>query len=223
MPSIKTLPAHLRPREKLLELGAENLSDAELLAIALRSGCRGSSVVAMAQALLQKFSLLEILEGKNAELQRVPGMSALKCLELRAGYELYRRPAAAGRSSTATIDTPQAAAHHCGYIAKKSQEHFVGLYVNGQKQLLHTATLAIGGLNMLHIHPREVFALALHHHASSLILAHNHPSDSLTASAEDIATTERLKQAGELLGVEVLDHLIFTKTGFMSMREEGVL
>lgn len=207
----------LMPREKLKQFGAERLSDAELLRIVIGSGNQKASAEQIAKRLLK---LLK--EHGDAityqEVLSIPGMGPAKSCEIVALFELGRRyliPA-----ERPVISGPESAFEQLGYLGSRKQECFAMLTLDGANRLIDSSIVFVGTLNQSLIHPREIFAKAIEDRAASIILAHNHPSGNLSPSAEDKAVTEKLRQAGELLGIEVLDHLIIAKSGFRSLIEQ---
>jgi len=221
--SIKDLPKHLRPREKLIDRGVENLKDKELLAILLRTGRNGSSALDMGQQILTKTPITKLLDLSYEEIIKVKGIDSGKACTLLASFELTKRALNKFSNSLPLIDSPQKAVDQLTDIRTKTKEHFVALYLNARNQLIHQEIISIGTLNSSLVHPREVFAPALEHKAASIILAHNHPSGDLSKSAEDQHITDRLIEAGKLLGIDILDHLIVSAENFISMKEKGMI
>ncbi len=223
MPTIKSLPSHLRPREKLLSRGSENLTDAELLAILLRTGRKGKSVLQIARSILKKYPLDHLLSITHDDLIKVKGIGSDKATTILAAFELTRRATQSFDHNRPIIQSPQDAVDQLTNIRNKKKEYFVVLYLNARHELLHKETISIGTLTASLVHPREVFAPALIHSAAAVMLAHNHPSGDTTPSAEDKVVTNKLVQAGQLLDIRVIDHLILTSTAYTSLRELGYL
>jgi len=214
---IHELPDVDRPRERLLAKGAEALSDVELLAVVLGSGTRGTGVLELATTLLSACDgRLDTVDALS--LQAVPGVGRAKACSLVAAMELARRH---GRKGRPTIRTAADVLPHLASIRGEKQEHFVCLALNGAGEVLATRVVTVGLLDTNQVHPREVFADPIADRAASVIVAHNHPSGTLDASAEDLALTKRLVDVGRLLGIPVLDHLIVTGDGYLSLRSEG--
>jgi DNA repair protein RadC len=222
MTKILDLPAHQRPREKLLAQGADNLKDKELLAILLRTGRQGKSAIEIADDILKKHELKKILNLKLDDLVKIKGLGADKAATILAAFELTKRALEVEDSNLPAINSARDAVNHLQELRNAKKEHFVALYLNARNQLIHKETISVGTLNASLVHPREVFKPAIDNLAASLIIAHNHPSGELLASEEDIKVTSRLKQSAELLGLEILDHLILTKTGYSSFKEKGI-
>ena len=181
MRKIKDLPKHLRPREKLIEKGPENLSDKELLAILLRTGRQGKSVLDISGQILKKYPKEKLLSITTQELISIKGVGSDKAATILAAFELSKRANKNFANSLPIIDSPQKAVDQLTSIRSKKKEYFVVLYLNARNQLIHQETISIGTLTASLVHPREVFTLALIHHAVTIILAHNHPSNDATS------------------------------------------
>ncbi len=219
MKKIKELPGFKRPREKLKERGAEALSDVELLALLLGSGIPGKDVMQLAKQVAEL--LAQAGSALNFEqLSKVGGIGIAKASQILASFELARRHLL---KNSVKIKTAKDALPYLSDIADKQQEHFVCLTLNGAHELIEKRTITVGLLNSSPIHPREVFADAITDRAASVILAHNHPSGNLTPSDADLKITAKLMQAGELLGIRVLDHLIVSRRNYLSFREHGMM
>ena len=206
-----------RPREKLLAKGEAALTDAELLAVLLGSGTKRSSVLDLS------VKILKALDGSLATadaqtLLEVNGVGKAKACQVLAAMELGRRHLSRRR---AVIRDAEDALPYLAGIRKERQEHFVCLSLNGANEVLATRVVTVGLLDSNQVHPREVYADPITDRAASIICAHNHPSGTLEASPEDLAITRRLVKAGEVLGIRVLDHLIVTEEGFLSMKQKG--
>jgi len=216
---VKDLPKADRPREKLLAKGPSALSDLELLAVMVGSGVRGHGVLHLAARILRRFE--GRLDRVNAEaLQSIKGLGRARSCQITAAIELARRHLTGGR---VTIEQATDALPYLQEIRAKSQEHFVCLSLNGANEVIASRVVTVGLLDSSQVHPREVFADPITDRAAAVLLAHNHPSGTLAASAEDLALTRRLVQAGELLGIRVLDHLIVSQDGLLSMKQTGVM
>lgn len=214
---IKQLPKHERPREKLIEKGAENLSDKELLAILLRTGLpaqagrAGKSALDIAEFILAKYPKKKLLEITFADLKKVNGVGADKACSLLAAFELAARAEGARKSGRPIIETDEQALDQLHDIRAHKKEHFVALYLNARNELVHRELISVGTVNASIVHPRDVFAPALAHNACAVIVAHNHPSGSAEPSPEDRDVTLRLRDAGKTLGIHLVRHLILTK------------
>ena len=208
-----------RPREKLLARGEGSLSDAELLAVLLGTGTRQCGVLDLSIRILGAVN--GQLANVNAEtLLEVDGVGDAKACQVMAAMELGRRHLSRPR---AVVRAAGDAVPYLVGIRMEKQEHFVCLSLNGANEVLAVRTVTVGLLDSNQVHPREVFADPITDRAASILCAHNHPSGTLEASAEDLAITRRLVRAGEVLGIRVLDHLIVTKDGFISLKQQGLL
>lgn len=218
---IADLPAHQRPREKLREKGVASLSETELLALILRTGYRGQSAVEVAERLLEHQSLLQFLTQPDEKLRKLKGIGPVT-----AG--LLTAIAATIEIAKQTIDRPAIVEPEQVYnltqsLCTKKQEHLILLLLNGRNQLIDQQTVTIGTLNSSLIHAREVFAPAIAARAAGLIIVHNHPSGSLEPSDEDLTTTDKLVEAGQLLDIPILDHVIVSTQGFFSFKHHQLL
>jgi DNA repair protein RadC len=223
MAKIKDLPKHKRPREKLVKKGAENVSNAELLAILIRTGRAGKSALDIARETLRKYPLSKLLAVTRDELTTVKGLEDTKAITIKAALELGSRAAGSFSDSLSILDSVKATVAQLADLRGKQKEYFKVLYLNARKQLVHKETISIGTLTQTLVHPREVFEPALRHFASSVILAHNHPTKNTEVSDEDIKLTEKLIQSGTILDIEVLDHIIIVGDGYISFKEKGLL
>ena len=216
---IKELPELDRPREKLIAKGEAALSDVELLAVLLGSGVKGVGVLDLSAKILRK--LAGRLDRIDVEtLQSIEGVGQAKACQLAAAFELARRHLI---SEKTIVREAKDALPYLQGIRGKKQEHFVCVSLNGANEVIECRVVTVGLLNTNQVHPREVFADPITDRAAAVILAHNHPSGVLKASPEDLALTKRLAKAGELLGIHVLDHLIVTQKGHLSLKHEGHL
>ncbi len=222
---LKDLPPDARPREKLLARGPGALSDAELLALLLRTGLAGKGVLQLAQELLDGFGgLAGLLHATADDLKRIKGLGPAKRAELVAVLELARRALAEQLRERAALDTPQAVKDYLQlHLAHKKHESFAVLFLDNQHKLLALEELFRGTLAQTSVYPREVVLRALHHHAAALVLAHNHPSGTVQPSRADEALTQALKAALALVDVRVLDHVIVAPGLALSMAEKGLI
>ncbi|HBG15861.1 MAG TPA: hypothetical protein DDW93_03700 [Firmicutes bacterium] len=224
-PSIKNLPSEERPRERLEKVGAENLSNAELMAIILRTGTFDLSVLGMAKLLLAEFQTLQRLSTASiGELSTVKGMGKSKAIQLLAAFELGKRLQTSEFTQDDSFSSPQEVARFLmPRLRFLDQENFITIHLNTKNRFITSETITIGTLDASLVHPREVFKAAIRQSSASLILAHNHPSGDPRPSKEDLNLTRRLKEAGDLLGIPILDHLIIGNNKYYSMKEEGTL
>ena len=223
MPKIKDLPKHKRPREKLSEKGAENLSDAELLAILIRTGRAGKSALDIARKTFKKYPLSKLLAVTKDKLTSIKGLGDTKAITIKAALELGSRAVGSFNNVLPILSSVKEIVAQLTHLRGKQKEYFMVLYLNARKQLIQKEIISIGTLTETLVHPREVFEPAIRHFASSIVLAHNHPSKNMEVSDEDIKLTEKLIQSGAILDIEVLDHIIITDDGYISFKEEGLL
>lgn len=223
MPNIKSLPLHLRPREKLVEKGVASLTDKELLAILLRTGRSGKSALDLAHDILTKFPLNQFSNLTLTNLSSLKGIDIGKSATILAAAELITRSLNKSPHKLPIIDSPRAALDQFADIRNHKKEHFVALYLNARNELIHKEIISIGTLTRSLVHPREVFAPALTHSAASVLVAHNHPSGDVVPSDDDLIITKRLCESAELLGIAIFDHLIITHDSSFSLREHGLL
>jgi DNA repair protein RadC len=226
---IKDLPAHEKPRERLMNLGADALRNSELIAILLRTGLKGTSAIQVAEQLLQKFSSLgDLSRATIPELRQTKGVGRDKAIALKSAFTLARRMAAEMRGDSPVLDTPERIAdllreENRGYDV----EHFQVVLLNTRRKLIRIEKVSQGTLDTILVHPREVFKLAIAANAAAIVLAHNHPSGDPTPSEADIKVTRDLIRAGQLLKIEVLDHVIIGRAtverskDYSSLRELG--
>jgi len=224
--ALKDLPPDARPREKLIARGPGALSDAELLALLLRTGLAGKSVLQLAQELLQRFGGLRgLLNARLDELQQVKGLGGpAKRAELAAVLELARRTLAEQLRAREVFESPGAVKDYLQlHLADKAHEVFAVLFLDSQHRLIAMEELFRGTLTQTSVYPREVVLHALRHQAAALVLAHNHPSGSVQPSRADEALTQTLRAALALVDVRVLDHVIVGPGQALSMAEKGLL
>ena len=238
---LKDLPPDARPREKLLARGPGALSDAELLALLLRTGIKGKGVLQMADELLRLKidsaqdgtsglagggfdGIAGLLHATADDLKRVKGLGPAKRAELVAVLELSRRALAQQLKERTVFATPDAVKHYLQlHLAARSHEVFAVLFLDVQNRLLAMEELFRGTLSQTSVYPREVVVRALHHQAAAVVLAHNHPSGTVQPSRADEALTQTLKAALALVDVRVLDHVIVGQGEALSMAERGYL
>ncbi|MDF2657853.1 MAG: repair protein RadC [Paenibacillus sp.] len=223
--TLRNVPQEERPRERMLQAGAQALSNAELLAILLRTGTINESAVSLAQRLLNEAGgLRQLVEMSTAQLTKLKGIGSAKALQIQAGIELGRRIARTVQPETVTIRSPQDVSllltEELRYLQK---EHFVCLFLNTKNHVIGQETLSIGSLNASIVHPREVFLAAIKRSSASIICVHNHPSGDPTPSPEDIEITRRLVEAGAVIGIDVLDHVIIGDRSSISLKELGLM
>lgn len=220
---IQQVATQERPRERLVLFGAEQLSNHELLAILIGSGTKKESVLDIATRLLNQFeTLLNLKHATIEELQAVDGIGRVKAMYLLAAFELGRRSHLPNRLERTVVKHPDDAADYLmSDLAQLMQEHFVVLFLNVKNEIIHKQTIFIGSLNASIVHPREIFREAVKRSAASIICAHNHPSGNPTPSPEDIEVTKRIAEAGGIIGIELLDHIIIGDYRYISMKGKG--
>lgn len=223
--TVLDLPQAERPRERLAALGADALSEQELLCCILGRGIAGESVLVTAQRLLREFGDLRgVAEASIEQLAQVKGVGLAKAAQLQAAVELARRLALPSRRPPRPIESAEAAAAELRpYLADKKKEHFVALLLDNRHRLIRLAPIAVGSLSASLVHPRELFKEAIAASAAAVIIAHNHPSGDPTPSEQDVTLTKRLVRAGTLLGIEVLDHLIVGAEVVVSAKALGIM
>ncbi len=223
--AITDWPIAERPREKLLSLGASRLSDAELLAIFLRTGTRGRSAIDIARNLLTTFSSLSDLLGADpARLRQAPGIGDAKTAQLLAAMELARRTLAEELSRGDALSSPRAVRDYLRLTLSGLQhEVFLAMFLDAQHRVIASEELFRGTLTQTSVYPREVVKRALHHNCAAIIFAHNHPSGVAEPSRADELLTQALRQSLSLIDVRILDHFIVTAGTVASFAERGLL
>ena len=223
--AITDWPASERPREKLLELGAEALSDAELLAIFLRVGVTGKSAVDLARDLLTQFgSLNGIFAAQLSDLSQVHGIGSSKYVQLQAIFEMSRRALNEQMQVKDVLNSPkQVRDYLCLRLGNLTREIFMVLFLDAQNRIVTTEEMFSGTLMQTSVYPREVVKRALYHNAASVIFAHNHPSGIAQQSQADELITKQLKEALALVDIRVLDHFIVAGNTIISFAERGLL
>jgi len=218
---IKEITPDQRPRERL-KAGKE-LNDAELLAIVLQNGTKGENVIDLSNRLISTFGLGKLRTLSLNELIKVKGIGLAKASMLIAAFELSKR-SNSGKIFEKTIKNPSdIAEYYLNKLRDHKKEHLFAVFLDSKNKIIKDEIISIGTLNSSLVHPREVFKEAIRNSANSVILIHNHPSGNPEPSEEDIEITKRLFEAGKILGIEVLDHVIVTKDSFHSFKETGLL
>lgn len=222
---MRQLGSRDRPREKLARLGAPGLGDNELLAVILGSGTRRMGSLGLANVLLETAGGLHgLLKSNRDELQRIPGVGAARAAQVLAALELGRRSLLREPADRVQLRTPRdVALHLLPEFGARAVEQFGIVLLDTKHRCLKTTVLTVGTLDRSVVHPREVFREAAAARAAGIVLFHNHPSGDPSPSADDVVLTRRLVEAGELMGIEVLDHLVLTATRYCSLRETGRL
>lgn len=216
---IKDLPKIDRPREKLIHYGPEKLSNSELLAILLRSGKKGENVVDLANRILRIFSSNRLSEVAFSELVKISGLGPAKACEIVACFELGKR-LLKGKKAKIYL-TPKDVWQELKDIRDNKKEHFVIFFLDARNQEIKKEIISVGTLTANIVHPREVFEPAILNLTAQIIIAHNHPSGCAEPSEDDLKITKKLIEAGEILGIEIIDHIIVSKNSFYSFKESG--
>jgi DNA repair protein RadC len=223
--TIHDLPLSERPRERLQKLGVEALSAQEILAVILGRGVAGESVMVTAQRLLSRFGSLKGLASASVEeLSEVRGIGLAKAAQLKAAFELASRVEGYQEAGDKpVVKTPEDVASLVrSRLKDKKKEYFLAILLDTRNQLIKVAEISIGSLEASIVHPREVFKEAISASAAAVIFAHNHPSGVPEASEDDINLTKRLAEAGEIVGIDVLDHIIIGDKKYLSLKREGL-
>lgn len=226
--TMKELPADNRPYEKCFAIGAESLSDAELLAVILRTGSRGVPAIQLAHKILGYSKVEQNLLGLHylsiSELMKINGVGKVKAIQIKCIVELSRRIAKTSAKSSLSFTKPETIAdYYMEDVRHFEQEQMLLLMLNTKSRLLGDKVISKGTVNGSMITPREIFLEALNNHAVYIILVHNHPSGDPKPSREDILLTRRIRDAGSMIGIELLDHLIIGDKNYISFKERGIL
>jgi DNA repair protein RadC len=222
--TIHDLPKEERPRERLVKFGEQALSAQELLQVILGRGVAGESVAVMAQKLLTQFgSLQKLTEASIEELSSIKGIGLAKATQLKAVFEIGRRISTQTPSYKNKDLTDPKKAYQLikSKLKDYHKEHFYIIALNSRNHSI--AEVSVGSLDASVVHPREVFAEAIKNKASSVIFAHNHPSGDPEPSEDDLVTTKQLTEAGKILGIEVVDHIIVTKNSYFSFKDGNLI
>ena len=226
--TMKQLPVSEQPYEKCMKYGEQALSDAELLAVIIRTGTQGESAVALAQRVLSEFhfpeGILGLLRTSIPELCKIKGIGTVKAVQLKCIGELSKRIAKAGFGVQPVFSEPEdIAAYYMEQMRHEAREQVVVMMLNSKNRLLHEQVISTGTVNFSLVSPREIFIEALRYQAVAICLVHNHPSGDPAPSKEDVLITRRMREAGELLGIYLLDHVIIGDNRFCSMKKKGIL
>lgn len=221
---LKDLPAEEKPRERLKKYGEEALSTNELIAILIETGNKEESVLQLAQKIIAHFGGLDKLaEASLEEIQKVKGVGFAKACKIKAAFELGKR-ALNKKLNLKKISHPKDVFYLLkNELGTKKKEYFKSICLNTRNQIIAIENISVGTINSTLAHPREIFYSAIKNLANSIIIVHNHPSGDPSPSSQDIEITKKLKQAGELLGIELIDHIIITKDEYFSFNQKGLL
>jgi|SRR5699024_3670970 len=223
--NIQIIPNDSRPRERMENFGPKALAHHELLAIILRTGTKNRNVVDLALDVLREVEDLHMLRHTSLqELMQIPGIGRIKAIEILAAIEFGQRIAMAPQIKEGTVMSSSWVGN---YLTKElsnlTQENVVALYLNTKNEIVKKETIFIGSLNSSVAHPREIFKGAIRYSAARIIIAHNHPSGNTEPSEADFSFTRRMVDAGEMMGIEVIDHFIIGENKYLSLREEGLM
>ncbi len=221
---IKEMPKHRRPRERSMDVGMNNLSDQEVLAIIIRSGYREHTAIDVSMNLLHRYGSLKNISQLTVEdLCKIKGIGRDKGIMLKAAFEIGKRSKLEKIEKKQILSSKDASIVLEDNLRGLNKEHFIILMLNTKNFLLGVETVSIGSLNSSIVHPRELFKSAINKSAAAIILAHNHPSGDATPSREDIEVTKRIKSGGQLLGIDVIDHIIIGDNSYYSFKEEKMI
>lgn len=218
---IKDISKENRPRERFLKNGAMSLSDAELLAVILQKGSKKENVVDMSNRLLSKHGIDKLCDLSLKELQEIDGIGPAKAMQIKALFEFNKRHSLSRQNGKPIKSAKDVYDYASQRLNSNDKEHFMILHLDSKNRIIKDEVISIGTLNASIIHPREIFKSAIKESANSIILVHNHPSGDSEPSAEDEQVTEKLFEAGELLSIKVLDHVIIGKDNYHSFKEKG--
>lgn len=220
---IKDLPLSERPRERLIKYGAESLNNEELLSIILKTGTKNRSVKELSNNILKMTKDITKLKDISIySLEKIPGIGIVKGITLKAAIELGRRVYQNNNDDRALLNSSLLVYNYIKYrLINEKQEHFIAIYLDTKKYIIEDKTLFIGTLNNSTVHPREIFKYAYLSSASSIICVHNHPSNDVLPSKEDIIITKKLVEIGKIQGINVIDHIIVGNNNYYSFHDNG--
>jgi DNA repair protein RadC len=215
---IRDMPIEQKPREKLIKYGPSTLSSAELLAIILNTGNKNEDVIEVSNRIIKDYGEKSVISQKNVnKMSKDLNISIIKSSKIIACGELGRRFYEKHENGFTTIRTARDTYEYLQDMRNLPKEHLRGLYLNSHNLIIHDEVISIGTINSNIVHPREVFRPAIEYNAVAIVLAHNHPSNISTPSKQDIEITKQLVQAGKMIGINILDHVIITKDNFISI------
>lgn len=233
--TVRDLPKSERPRERLIEYGPERLTSAELLSIILNSGIKGESVIMISQKLIMQFgSLKGIMDASLEDLKQIKGLGEAKASKLKASFAIakkvmeeirsYENEKQSDRKKYNAVTSPEVIYEIIKTrIINFSKEHFFVISLDTRNNFIGIDEISVGTLTASLVHPRETFESAIKRHAAHIIIAHNHPSGETEPSEDDLKITKRLTEAGKIMGIEVLDHLIITDKSYLSFKEKFLM
>lgn len=221
---LKELPAHQRPREKLIKYGPDVLKTPELMAIILNTGYRGETVLELSHRIIKEYGSKAIIQEKNvARLMETLGIPSVKACQIVACFELGRRFFQEEPGKMPTLRNPGDVYRYLEDMRKLKKEQFRGLYLNTRNKIIHDEIISIGTLTANLVHPREVFQPAIEYLAAGLIIAHNHPSGDPNPSDEDLKVTRQMQEVGKTMAIDLLDHIIIGDDKYVSLRDRGLM
>ena len=221
---MQDVPKTERPREKLISKGPQNLKDEEFLAILLGTGVEGKNVIEVAKQILNKYSKKRLLKLTYNDLSKIKGIGPAKACIILASQELVKRALKIQDETLPIIHSTKDVVAQAVYLRDKTREHLMTIYLNARNEMVwKKQSTFIGTLNASIVHPREIFAEALRQNAASIILVHNHPSGDPEPSQDDLEITKRLVEAGKIMGIDILDHIIITKSKVFSFKENKMI
>lgn len=223
--TIKELPPNLQPRERLIENGVTYLSDSELIAILLGTGTRDKTALRLAELLISYFKDISLLSvARHSQLVNMQGIGKAKAAQVIAAFELGRRAVSCKPSKQRYIGSPEDVWQLLGPSMRLlDKEYFKSIFLDTKHNIIGVCDISVGSLNASIVHPRELFKEAIKQNSSQVIVVHNHPSGSTRPSNEDVELTKRLVKAGELIGIQIIDHIIIGIDGFVSLKERGLV
>ena len=220
MSKFKLLSDNIKPREKFINYGGDKLNETELLALLLKSGTKEQNVMELAQKLIVKYNgLNNILELSYEELCENNGIGKVKAIDILVVRYIYENFLKNNYDKKTKIKDPKDVYEIVKYIAEKKQEHFILILLDNKSRVISVENVYIGTINEISIHPREIFNIAIKKLAYGIIVVHNHPSGDFRPSNADIESTKRLIDIGKLVGIKIMDHIIVSKKGFYSIRQ----
>lgn len=218
---LTSIPSFKRPREKLIERGPEGLTDHELVAVIIKTGYSGRDVIELSKKFIAKYPLRSFSKLSYQDIAHFKGLGVSRASTIIAAIEIHRRILLS--KSTLRLLSPDDVIKAVAFIKERKREHFVGVYLNARSEIITVHTISIGTLDASIAHPRDVFSPAIHHNAAAVIIAHNHPSGDPEPSDADIELTIRIREAGKILGIQLLDHIIVSSKTTLSLKQEGYI
>jgi DNA repair protein RadC len=220
---VRGLPGVDQPREKLLNSGVGSLADKDILALLLRSGVKNKNVVELAEEILKKYTLEGLSRVELEELLSIGGLGLTRASALMAAFELNRRLEKEKKNMRPKLDTPEKVYGYVSDIHSASREKFIAVFLDIRMRVIKRAHISVGTVSASIVHPRDVFRPAIENNASNIILVHNHPSGDEMPSEEDITITRNLIEAGRIMGINIVDHMIVTENNYYSFKENSLI